>query len=262
MSGLQKSKFNSLQRPGPWSESTVPSAIADALIRDQTSTLAKGFMPATLRSDLGSLLTPHSLDGALHLLPAVLLSGRYGALEHLRPVKPPSSEREHALRVGQLSERFALRAAYSPSAAASLGRAAALHDLGKAMLEPALLTQVGPLSDLDLEKLHDHTLWGSYLLRHHRGPCGTLARRVAMTHHERWDGTGYPLGLSRDAIPLEGRLVALVDVYDALHSERPYKAAWEAGRVRRYLENEAGGAFDPALTALFLNLLRTVAPRA
>ena len=79
-----------------------------------------------------------------------------------------------------------------------------------------------------------------------------IAAEIALTHHERWDGTGYPQGLTGEAIPLSGRMVAVADVFDALTTERPYKQAWSPERARAYLQENAGSHFDPEVVAAFL----------
>jgi putative two-component system response regulator len=100
-----------------------------------------------------------------------------------------------------------------------------------------------------------HPLIGAEIIGEHDSDLLRLARTVALNHHERWDGSGYPHGLAGEAIPLEGRIVTIADVFDALTSERPYKKAWPVDEARDFIRDQAGLAFDPTLVALFLDLL-------
>ena len=102
--------------------------------------------------------------------------------------------------------------------------------------------------------IEGHTVVGAELLAGSRSPLVQLAEVIARTHHERWDGTGYPLGLAGDAIPLAGRITAVCDVFDALVSDRPYKQAWSIEDARDELRAQSGRHFDPRLVELFLAL--------
>jgi HD-GYP domain-containing protein (c-di-GMP phosphodiesterase class II) len=131
-----------------------------------------------------------------------------------------------------------------------LGRAAILHDVGKLHVPDNILKKPGPLEDEERVVMQHHTLAGERILADR--PHFAAARRVARSHHENWDGSGYPDGLKRDEIPMEARIVHLADVYDALTSARPYKRAWSEEDARAYLRDQSGRMFDPSLVDRFL----------
>jgi putative two-component system response regulator len=108
------------------------------------------------------------------------------------------------------------------------------------------------------EVMMTHTTIGAKIIGKHDNRLMVMARRIALTHHERWDGTGYPAGLAGEDIPLEGRIVALADVFDALTSKRPYKEAWPEDRACAHILEQRGRHFDPQLTDLFLGDLETL----
>jgi HD-GYP domain-containing protein (c-di-GMP phosphodiesterase class II) len=105
-----------------------------------------------------------------------------------------------------------------------------------------------------------HTTMGAEMLAGSSSPLLQTAELIARTHHERWDGTGYPHGLRGEEIPLAGRIAAICDVYDALREERPYKRAWSLERALAHIETESGSHFDPELGRLFVALLRAEQP--
>ncbi len=159
---------------------------------------------------------------------------------------------EHVERVAELAEALALAAGMPADRAAVLGQAALLHDIGKVAVPDAILLKAGPLLAAELAVIRTHPSIGAHILSGSRSPVLQLAEQIARTHHERWDGQGYPAGLEGEQIPLAGRLVGIVDVYDSLSSVRPYKAAWPRERVVSHLLGERGRQFDPALLDTFL----------
>jgi HD-GYP domain-containing protein (c-di-GMP phosphodiesterase class II) len=161
---------------------------------------------------------------------------------------------DHIGRIGALSHRLALAAGMRPDEAELLQRASAMHDLGKIAIPDQILRKPGPLEPAEREVIERHTTIGAELLAGSRSPLVQLAEVIARTHHERWDGTGYPLGLKGEAIPLAGRITAVCDVYDALISDRPYKRAWTEAEAREELRAQSGRHFDPRLVELFLAL--------
>ena len=116
-----------------------------------------------------------------------------------------------------------------------------------------ILLKPGPLTDEEREVMSHHPQIGARILGGLDAPMLRLAQDIALTHHERWDGSGYPQGLRGEAIPLAGRIVAICDVFDALRSDRPYKRAWPLDAVLAHLSAQSGRHFDPALVALFLS---------
>ena len=130
-------------------------------------------------------------------------------------------------------------------------RAAQLHDIGKIGIPDAILLKRGDLSATEYNRMKQHTVIGARILSENRFELLRLAEQIAMTHHERWEGGGYPRGLSGEEIPLIGRVVALADVFDALVHERPYKEAWSIDRALEEIASERGRQFDPVVVDAF-----------
>jgi putative two-component system response regulator len=135
-----------------------------------------------------------------------------------------------------------------------IGIAAPLHDIGKIAIPDSLLLKAGRFTRDEHAKMRAHTSIGADMLGGTSSALLALARDIALTHHERWDGSGYPAGLSGDAIPLAGRIVALADVFDALTHARPYKPAWTVSDAVAEIQRGGGGQFDPELVDAFTEL--------
>jgi putative two-component system response regulator len=129
-----------------------------------------------------------------------------------------------------------------------------LHDIGKVGIPDLILRKPGRLTPEEFAIIQQHSLIGDAILK--RSPAMALARLVARSHHEHWDGTGYPDGLVADGIPLVARLVAVVDVFDALMSTRPYKGPWQLEAAISEIERGQGTHFDPGVVKAFLSLYR------
>lgn len=168
---------------------------------------------------------------------------------------------EHNNRVAALTTQLALGLGLDNEEAELMGRAALLHDVGKIGISDTILLKKGPLTDDERLLMQSHTVTGGMILRGSRSPLLRMAERIATSHHERWDGSGYPAGLERDVIPLAGRIVAVADVYDALTHERPYKHAWTSEEALQHIRGQAGKHFDPNVVTALLGLLQ-VLPRA
>lgn len=164
----------------------------------------------------------------------------------------------HTRWVGEASGELALALGLAPGDAQQLALAARLHDVGKLAIPDAILLKGGPLSDAEWEVMRQHPQLGAQLLTRHGaaggGPLLEVAAQVALSHHESWDGSGYPRGLRGDDIPLCGRIVRVVDTFDALVTERPYKPAWTEARALAYLAQHAGTLCDPVVVAVFASL--------
>jgi putative two-component system response regulator len=130
--------------------------------------------------------------------------------------------------------------------------AAMLHDIGKIGIPDPILLKPGRLSDSEFEIIKRHPKMGNAMLANGRSPVLTLGAEIALTHHERWDGHGYPSGLRGDEIPLAGRIVAIADVFDALTSDRVYRQAMPLATALGNMASESGSHFDPGLLDLFL----------
>jgi HD-GYP domain-containing protein (c-di-GMP phosphodiesterase class II) len=161
---------------------------------------------------------------------------------------------QHVERLAGLARDMARELGLGPEAAEELFLAAPMHDIGKLAVPDAILKKPGPLTPQEREIIQQHTVYGHAILDGSRSPLLRLAAAIALSHHERWDGAGYPHSLKGEAIPIEARIVAVADVYDALVNKRPYKEAWPAERALQYLRDNAGSQFDPACVAAFLAL--------
>lgn len=160
----------------------------------------------------------------------------------------------HVLRMSHVAHALALAIGCSPNWADDLLHAAPMHDVGKIGIPDAVLLKPGPLTEDEWHTMRQHPLIGAEILGHHNSTILQMARSIALTHHEKWDGTGYPYGLRGEDIPLGARIVALADVFDALTSERPYKRAWSVDEALAHIQSQAGLHFDPNLIAPFIAL--------
>jgi len=160
----------------------------------------------------------------------------------------------HGKRVAILSHAIALELGLSPVAAGAIAEAAFNHDAGKVFLDEAILLQPGPLSVSQRAAIHLHTVFGNRLAcLLGRGRCSNpvVVGTVCRSHHERWDGSGYPDGLAKEAIPLAARIVAVADSYDALVSKRPYKDGWMMAKAISHIVSLSGKHFDPKVITAF-----------
>jgi putative two-component system response regulator len=128
-----------------------------------------------------------------------------------------------------------------------------MHDIGKIAVPDAILLKPGPLSAAERREMERHAARGAAILGNSTSDLLRLAAEIALTHHERWDGTGYPRGLMGEAIPLPGRIMAVADVFDALTSKRPYKQPWSPEAARDHLLTQSGAHFDPACVRAFVS---------
>jgi putative two-component system response regulator len=160
----------------------------------------------------------------------------------------------HIERIGFLTQRLALAVGMSTADAERIGHASAMHDIGKIGIPDKILLKPASLDPTEWELMQTHTTVGATVLSGSRSSVIRLAEVIALTHHERWDGSGYPFGLSGEKIPLAGRICAICDVYDALTSRRPYKHASTPEEALAEIEREMGSHFDPDLAHAFLQI--------
>ena len=161
----------------------------------------------------------------------------------------------HTQRVGELCGLLAARLGLPRERVDLLRRAAPLHDVGKIGIPDAILLKPGRLDDDEFATMREHVDVGAKLLAKGQSDLMILAERVALTHHERWDGSGYPRGLQGDEIPIEGQIVAVADVFDTLINERPYKPAWPIERAIAEVRRQSGRWFAPQVVEAFMTVL-------
>jgi putative two-component system response regulator len=159
---------------------------------------------------------------------------------------------EHTDRIGRHSRMLAGAAGMAAGFAERIGYAAPLHDVGKVAVPDAVLLKPGPLTPQERAVIETHAEQGYRLLRGSSSKVLEMAASIAWTHHERWDGTGYPRRLAGEDIPVEGRIVAIADVYDALTADRVYRRAMPIERALAVMREGRGSQFDPGLLDLFL----------
>jgi len=157
----------------------------------------------------------------------------------------------HTERVGRTTALLARRLGLPAQEAALLRRAAPLHDIGKVAVSDTILLKPGRLTPEEFDAMKEHTTAGARILAGSSSPLLRRAEAIARSHHERWDGSGYPSGLAGEAIPLHGRLVALADVFDALTHARPYKEAMPVPDALREMDAMTGSFFEPRVKAAF-----------
>lgn len=162
---------------------------------------------------------------------------------------------EHCYRVGRLASLLAQEYGVDEDTCFLIDLAARLHDIGKLAIPDAILLKPGKLTPGEFAIIQTHTTHGADILSKSRIPQMHVAEEIALSHHERWDGNGYPNKLRGASIPLAARITALSDVYDALTHARPYKKAWTVEESLREIGSLAGKHFDPQLTAIFLELV-------
>jgi putative two-component system response regulator len=130
-----------------------------------------------------------------------------------------------------------------------------MHDVGKIGIPDSILLKPGKLIPEERTVMETHTIIGGKILSGNPSKLMSMAKEIALTHHEKWDGSGYPNGLKGENIPLAGRIAALADVFDALTTERPYKKAWEADKAAALIKENSGSQFDPELLERFISIL-------
>ncbi|MFN4142988.1 HD domain-containing phosphohydrolase [Aestuariivirga sp.] len=157
----------------------------------------------------------------------------------------------HTVRMARYCAILAHQLGLAEEACQEIRLAAPMHDIGKAGVRDEVLQKRGFLTDEERAHMAEHTRIGHRILSASRSGALQLAAEIALTHHERWDGSGYPQGLKGEQIPLSGRIAAVADVFDALTSVRPYKTAWTLNNAFNYLHEQAGLQFDPACVSAF-----------
>jgi putative two-component system response regulator len=158
----------------------------------------------------------------------------------------------HVRRIGLYAAEMAALLGWNRDQIDTIRAAAPMHDIGKIGVPDAILQKPGALTDGEWILMRQHTKMGAQILEGSKVPFIQMASNIAVGHHEKYDGTGYPNGLKGEEIPIEARITALVDVFDALSSKRHYKAAWADAEVEAFIREKRGNHFDPLLCDLFL----------
>lgn len=161
----------------------------------------------------------------------------------------------HTLRVAAYSAAIAEAYGMSEDDCQDLLLAAPMHDIGKVAIPDAVLLKQGKLTETEFRQMQRHAEVGSNILAQSRSSLLQLAADIAASHHERWDGQGYPNRLAGKAIPISGRIVCIADNFDALTTERPYKAAWSVDKTIAHIKDRSGTQFDPACVDAFIKAL-------
>ncbi len=161
----------------------------------------------------------------------------------------------HIIRMSNYTRLLALATYLDAKFIELIFHASPMHDVGKVGIPDAILLKPGKLTPDEFKVMATHPQIGASIIEGSKSELLGLARSIALTHHEKWDGSGYPKGLKGEKIPIEGRIVAIADVFDALTSERPYKKAWSVEDAMNYINTQSGKHFDPALVALMPKVL-------
>jgi len=161
----------------------------------------------------------------------------------------------HLKRIGQYSIMIAEKLGLSKETVEQIGWASPMHDIGKIGIPDRILMKKDKLTKSEYAVMKTHTLIGAQILDGSQSEILQIAHNIALSHHEKWNGQGYPLSLRGDVIPLEGRIVALADFFDALTSRRPYREAFPVDTVVDMVRRERGRHFDPRIVDVFLEEL-------
>ncbi len=161
----------------------------------------------------------------------------------------------HVIRMSQFSYLLAKKMGFEEKKCSLILDASPMHDIGKIGIPDKILLKPGKLDGEEWEIMKTHVIKGVEILSGNDSELIRTARNIAWHHHEKWDGSGYPKGLKGDAISLEGRVVAVADVFDALTSERPYKKAWEIDDALKFMQEQKGRHFQPELIDAFLEII-------
>lgn len=161
---------------------------------------------------------------------------------------------QHTQRVGQTTRLIAQQLSLSQNMVSLIGKAALLHDVGKIGISDKVLLKKGALTEEEREMMRAHTTIGADILAGSRFELLNLAQEIALSHHERWDGSGYPNRLKGEEIPLSGRIVAVANTFDALVHVRPYKVAWTIEEALEEIQQQRGHHFDPMVVDAFMQV--------
>jgi putative two-component system response regulator len=223
--------------------------------------ITKPYVPSLVRSRVRTHVALHHQNLALEVLVGERTAELHGTrLEIIRRLGRAAEYRDnetgmHVLRMSHIARLIGLHVGMSEVEAEILLQAAPMHDVGKIGIPDKILLKPGPLDADEWTIMKRHTVIGAEIIGDHPSALMRNARTLALRHHERWDGSGYPDGLEGERIPLAARVVAVADVFDALLSVRPYKAAWSVDRTVDEIRAQSGRHFDPRCASALLELL-------
>ncbi len=234
--------------PGEAPEESVTVAYDINDYKEKTELTSRGLRTALINAlrSYRDIATIHDLNRELEATQSELIYA-LGEIAESRSVETG----HHVKRVGEIAALLAVRLGLPERQAALLRLAASMHDLGKLAIHDSILKKPGPLTPAEYEMMKTHSALGYEILKHSRRPLIQMAAVIAREHHENYDGSGYPDGLSGEEINIYSRITALADVFDALGMRRAYKAAWPLERILEYIRKERGKKFDPQLVDLF-----------
>lgn len=240
----------------------------EALEAGATDFLAKPFDPIEIRARVSNLLALNRarigereraawLDREVKAATALIAAReREIVLMLMKAAEHRDNETgNHVARVAGLVALIARGLDLPDAEVEQLSLASTMHDVGKISVPDTILLKPGPLTPEERTEMERHAERGRRILEGSSSLLMQRAAEIAATHHERWDGSGYPAGLAGEAIPLSGRIVAVADVFDALTSDRPYKKAWSEAEALNHILANAGSHFDPACVAAFARML-------
>jgi len=212
---------------------------------------------ARVRTHLALYDQARELERMVHQRTGELLNSRQQIIRRLgRAAEFKDNETgNHVIRMAHYSRLIAEAAGMGPAAQDILLQTAPMHDIGKIGIPDSILLKPGRLTPDEWEIMKQHPVMGADIVGQHDDDLLKTARTISLTHHEKWDGTGYPQGLKGEDIPLVGRIVAIADVFDALISQRPYKPAFPVEEAMNYMTQQAGKHFDPNLIPSFQKVL-------
>ncbi len=170
-------------------------------------------------------------------------------------VKDVAAKGKHLDRVGELCAKIAQTLGYDDTFVSNIASSARLHDIGKLAIPDTILQKPDRLNADEYATMKMHTLHGARMLANNSNEIIQMAHRIALSHHENWDGTGYPYQLKQKEIAIEGRIAAVADVYDALISSRIYKEAWPKEKAIEQIKSRSGTKFDPTIVEAFLEVI-------
>ena len=222
-----------------------------------TKPISPGILLARVRTHLALYDQTRELERMVDLRTAELEKTRSQIIRRLgRAAEFKDNETgNHVIRMSHYARLTAQAYGLSPESVEILFHAAPMHDVGKIGIPDHILLKPGKLDEAEWEVMRQHPTMGAEIIGEHKDELLQAAQSVAISHHEKWDGSGYPYGLKGEEIPIFGRIVAIADVFDALTTERPYKKAWTVENALQMIEEGAGQHFDPGLMPAFRQAL-------